>query len=73
MATYSSKTELNGSKAPTGLGVNYSTQGTLSTFTFNVNGTSVKTWIEVDSGGGQNNISLVGSNGTLAYYDNTSN
>ena len=73
MATYSSKTELNGSKAPTGLGVNYSTQGNLSTFTFNVNGTSVKTWIEVDSAGGQNNISLVGSNGTLAYYDKTSN
>jgi len=73
MATYSSKTELNGSKAPTGLGVNYSTQGTLSTFTFNVNGTSVKTWIEVDSGGGQNNISLVGSNGTLAFYNAQTN
>jgi hypothetical protein len=73
MAIYSSKTELKGSTAPTGLGPNYSTQGKLSTFIFPVNGNSVSTWVEVDSNGGQNNISLVGSNGTLAYYDKTSN
>ena len=74
MATYSSKTELNGSAAPTGLGPNYSTQGKLSTFNFPVNNTTIQTHVEVDSGGGQNSVSLVGPDGRpLGYYTASTN
>jgi len=64
---------LAGSKAATGLGPNYSTQGSLSTFKFPVNGKSIETWVDVDSNGGTNSVSLQGSNGVLAYYNAQSN
>lgn len=64
---------LAGSKAATGLGPNYSTQGSLSTFKFPVNGKTIETWVDVDSNGGTNSVSLQGSNGVLAYYNAPTN
>lgn len=73
MATYSSK-DLANSKSSTGLGGNYATQGTLSTFNFPVNGRSVETHIEVDSAGGTNSVALAGPDGqVLAYYNSGTN